>query len=235
MDSTQAGPVGSDQPSAEQDAAVISESQTGKVNNNPAAGNEPQVALYPSPVLMNRLRHHCLPMLQLSAQDMSRLEIEIKKSKTTWNLNLPSTIFPDSSLPFPVNPALLLSMPGIWDPRNKKLKPPMNLTAALVRDWLNEIARTLGSVTEKIPTRTWGLNCLKSSEAVDCLLFGNPIDPPTWANVKAVAEVTSHPKLHTEIKKIIQGTPHLHCSTQPPLYPLPGHLRQNDLLYYHRS
>jgi hypothetical protein len=147
---------------------------------------------------------------------MTRLEIELEKSRTTWSLNLPSIIFPDSSLPFPVNVALLHSLQEIWDLRNKMLMPPIGLTEPLVKDWLNRITSILASAAENKPMRAWGLS--RSGPVgcgLDVILFGNPTDPPSWANVKAVAEVTSRPKLHTEMRKTIYHKACLIFTAQP--------------------
>jgi len=188
--------------------------------DNPIAGNSafnPQICQHPSTIPMNRrvasLRH-CFTALALDMVNCFEIELA-----PTFSLNLPSAIFPDSSLPFAIDEALLRSLQGIWDSGNKMLISPKGLTEPLVKDWLSSIANKLASVTGYNPTRAWSVSFVRSPEEVnwspDVILTSNPIDPLSWAYVKAVVVVTSHSKLHTEMRRAISYQAYHIFSAQP--------------------
>ena len=62
------------------------------------------------------------------------LAIELDRILPIPIVNLPSIIFPDSLLPFPVNEALVTSLGNkIWSTRRKVLRPPSYLMEVAVQ------------------------------------------------------------------------------------------------------
>jgi hypothetical protein len=91
------------------------------------------------------------------------LGIKLAKARPTPIVTLPNIIFPDSSLPFPLNTALLNKLKQFWDPIKKKVIPPAAYTEKIIKDWLNAIGYSLTHATEvQCPSREWSTQSTNS-------------------------------------------------------------------------
>lgn len=150
------------------------------------------------------------------------LAIELDNVKPTNIIDLPNIIFPDSSLPFPVNEGLLRQLKDVWNPRKKVLIPPIAYTEAGIQNWFNLIAHNIASVKPKSPaSRYWSsqyCNTVLPDKELeykpDVILIDNQHIPLDWRSVHAVAEVTSRKSFHSEMKRTINNKTYLMFSTQ---------------------
>ena len=62
------------------------------------------------------------------------IAIECNHDKSILIRTLPSHVFPDSSLPFPVNANLLSKLEGLWDLKKMQLAPPKAYTEVAVEE-----------------------------------------------------------------------------------------------------
>ena len=99
--------------------------------------------------------------------------------------------------------------------------PPASLTEAGVKRWLNSVARSISSASGQKPKRAWNAdfaNVILPDEDVRCkpdiILINNLIESPSWKMVKAVVEVTSRSRIHSEMKKTINNKTYLIFSAQ---------------------
>jgi hypothetical protein len=99
--------------------------------------------------------------------------------------------------------------------------PPIGLTEPLVKQWLNGIVKNIASSTGVKPKRAWSADYATSVLAADdinckpdVILVSTIIDTPGWKNVKAVVEVTSRSKMHTEMRRTINNKTYLIFSSQ---------------------
>jgi hypothetical protein len=150
------------------------------------------------------------------------LAIELEKKIPTDIPQLPSLIFPDSSLPFAVNEEFLKSLgKTVWNSRRNILVHPEGLLEEQVETWLNGIAKAIsnatGRTTRKIWTAQFANSILKHPELrrkPDIILVKERLNPINWRNVDAVAEVTRRPNLHSDMKKTIDNKTYLMFITQ---------------------
>ena len=141
------------------------------------------------------------------------LAIELKKVKPIPILNLSSITFPNSSLPFAVNEPLLVSLrKKIWNSHANVLVPPKGLSEDRVEEWLNSIARAISCITGKDMRKSWSSWFMNSvlghpelNRKPDIILINNRLDPISWRNIHAVAEVTACNKLHSGMKRMIDN------------------------------
>jgi len=92
---------------------------------------------------------------RVSAWEMvAYLAIELNGVKPTKIVNLPNMIFPNSSLPFPVDESLLLQLKNVWDLENRVLNPPVAYTEEAIQNWFNAIGNNIASIHHS-PPRYW--------------------------------------------------------------------------------
>jgi hypothetical protein len=191
-----------------------------------------QVALFQIPSstpLVRRIAsyRHYLPSTapkraNVPAREMGAyLAIELDNLTPIKIAELPQTIFPDPSLPFPVDTNLLQKLSNVWNPRTKKLFPPASYTERDVQDWLNAIAENIQSVTGTTASRFWSAQycdtVLPNNELQrkpDIVLIKHFQTPLDWSGVHAVAEVTSRSTFHSEMKRTINNKTYLMFCTQ---------------------
>ena len=168
---------------------------------------------------------HFLPLgsPNVPAQQMGKyLAIELDKVAPIPISNLPSIIFPDSSLPFSIDERLLISLgKKVWNARKNVLVPPKGLLEVQVAEWLNAIAGAISRVTGNDTRKSWSSQYANSvlghpelNRKPDVILINERLDPISWRNVHAVAEVTTRSKLHSEMKRTINNKTYLMFSTQ---------------------
>jgi Fungal protein kinase len=168
---------------------------------------------------------HFLPLgsPNILARDMGNyLAIELEKVAPIQILNLPSIVFPDSSLPFNIDETLLASLGRkVWNPRKNVLVPPAGLSEFQVEEWLNGIARAISRVTQQDTRKFWSSRFANSvldhpelDRKPDIILINEGLNPISWRNVHAVAEVTTCEKLRSALKKTINNKTYLMFSTQ---------------------
>ena len=169
---------------------------------------------------------HFLPLgsPNIPAQEMANyLAIKLDKIVPIPILNLPSIIFPDSLLPFPINEALVTSLGNkIWSSHKKILKPPKMLTEIAVQEWLNNIVQAVSKATGFILKKTWSsqfTNTVLSGSELNhkpniILISTRLLNPINWRNIHAVTEVTSSPIWHSTMKKTINNKTYLMFCTQ---------------------
>ena len=150
--------------------------------------------------------------------DLLAIELE---NKPTAILGLSRVVFPDSSLPFAVDDKLLESLVDVWNQRKKLLRPPKSFTEIGVQTWLNGIAKSISSAAAVQAKRAWTAQYSDSilsggelNRKPDIVLIDQPLAPIKWSTVNAVAEVTSRPKLHSEMRRTINNKTYLMFSTQ---------------------
>ena len=139
-------------------------------------------------------------------------------------MTLPNIIFPDSSLPFPLNTALLNKLKQFWDPIKKKVIPPAAYTEKSIKNWLNAIGYSLTHATKvQHPSREWSTQSTNSpipQAELNCkpdIVLINSADGSEiqqWKGIYAVAEVTSCPTWHTDLKYQINNKTYLILSDQ---------------------
>jgi hypothetical protein len=179
-----------------------------------------------TPVKRRVVSHrHFLPIgsPNILARDMGNyLAIELERVSPVPIFNLPSLVFPDSSLPFPVDEALLVSLGDqVWDPHSNTLVPPQRLSEISIEQWFNGIARAISGATRKDTRKFWSSQFANSvldhpelDRKPDVILINEGLNPVSWRNVHAVAEVTTIDKFHTVLKKTINNKTYLMFSTQ---------------------
>ena len=151
------------------------------------------------------------------------LAIELDKIAPIPIVNLPSIVFPDSLLPFPVNEALIASLGyKIWSTSHKILKPPKRLTEVAVQEWLNNIGQAVSNVTGFKPKKFWSSQyantVLSDSELKrkpDIILINTGLlESINWRTIHTVTEVTSCPKWHPTMKSTMNNKTYLMFTTQ---------------------
>ena len=166
-----------------------------------------------------------VPKQKLSSKAMGiYLGIELAKARPTPIVILPNIIFPDSSLPFPLNTALLDKLDQFWDPIKKKVIPPAAYTEKSVKEWLNAIGYSLTHATEvQRPSREWSTQSTNSpipqaelDRKPDIVLINSAdgSEIRQWKGIYAVTEVTSRPTWHTDLKYQINNKTYLILSDQ---------------------
>jgi hypothetical protein len=84
------------------------------------------------------------------------LAIELNKVKPTKIITLPQIVFPDSSLPFPVDEELLEKLTNVWDEDNKVLIQPTAYIEDGIQAWFNKIVADIVSAVQCPPSSlTW--------------------------------------------------------------------------------
>ena len=151
------------------------------------------------------------------------LAIKLDKITPIPIVNLPSIVFPNSLLPFPVNEALIASLGyKIWSTCHKILKPPKRLTEVTVQEWLNNIGQVVSNVTgfklKKFWSSQYANTILSDSELkrkLDIILINTGLlESINWRTIHTVAEVTSCPKWHPTMKSMINNKMYLMFTTQ---------------------
>jgi len=150
------------------------------------------------------------------------LAIELDGLDATEIVNLPKRVFPDTSLPFPVDEGLLSKLRNVWDREKKILHPPLAYTEEAVQNWFNAIANNIASVSGfDRPPRSWSAAYCNTvipdkelARKPDVILIEDNIVPIDWRSVHAVAEVTSREALHSDMIKTINNKTYLMFSTQ---------------------
>jgi hypothetical protein len=169
---------------------------------------------------------HILPIgsPNVPAREMGDyLAIELDRIPPIRIVNLPSIIFPDSLLPFPINEALVTSLGNkIWSTRRKVLRPPSYLTEVAVQQWLNDIAGAISDIVKVPPKNTWSAKYANTvldhdelKRKPDIILIRNGLlTPINWRNIHVVTEVTSSDKMHATMKRTINNKTYLMFCTQ---------------------
>ena len=217
------GLMGHQLESVEVDVEGVKE--TTPENSQPASA-----ALYEYPSLTPVKRRiasyrHFLPLgaPNILARDMGNyLAIELEKVSPIPIFNLPSVVFPDSSLPFPIDEALLVSLGDeVWDPDSNTLAPPLGLSEIDIEEWFNGIVRAISGATGRDTRKFWSSQFANSvldhpelDRKPDVILINEGLNPISWRNVHAVAEVTTSDRLHSTLKKTINNKTYLMFSTQ---------------------
>ena len=192
-----------------------------------------QRALYQVPSLTPRIRRvasyrHPLPegapkRGKVTAREMGAyLAIELNKVKPTKIITLPQIVFPDSSLPFPVDEDLLEKLTDVWDEENKVLIQPTAYTEDGIQAWFNKIAADIVSAIQCPPSSlTWSAQYCNTvlpdnelEHKPDVILVDKTLTAIDWRSVHAVVEVTSRGTLHSDMMRTINNKTYLMFSTQ---------------------
>ena len=104
------------------------------------------------------------------------ITIERNHDKSILIPTLPSHIFPNSSLPFPVNANLLSKLEGLWDPKKIQLAPPKAYTEVAVEEWLEMIGLKMSQATAIPCSSRWWSLAYKNSPVPDGELNRKPHD-----------------------------------------------------------
>jgi hypothetical protein len=124
-----------------------------------------------------------------------------------------TTIFPDNKLPFLDMESLLTSVPWIV---------PSAFTEPGMASWMNDIAESVKSHTQKTPARQWNSSyctTLLSGSSIKrkpdlALLSTHTTKEPSWPEVRGLCEVTSSVTFHSTISSTVQQKAFIMLSTQ---------------------